>query len=355
MALNGQSIPNNLSSAHLLGLPDELLLQIVAFLWHSDLENFSACCKGAHRVSDEQMAIHLSYKRRYSTVVVPEYDRSSLTSERHRTPAVILNDSLNKGVLGEYIQKLVFDDISRYIESRIRSSAADLPKALKGLKKVLVGRSYPGGGGNVTLAEIYPFTGLPNIHTLRVYDLVDRKPSLHRNDYHFSSGISSLTKLELIDSRNSLESFTYEVNHEVQHTQQFDWDPRSVLRILRHYALESLTQLTIVGSRHVRKMGQLSCGGFVGSLVQFSRLQIGGRAIGSGDSGIAETVSSNPPTQSIVDLFPPSLETLKLVRRDQTDIQMERMLGGVSVGCKALPCLKEVAVRRAVDPGLPIR
>ena len=141
------------------------------------------------------------------------------------------------------------------------------------------------------------------------------------------------------------------------------------MRILRHYAPESLNQLTIIGSRHVRKMGQISCGGFVGSLVQFTRLQyvhlkdymlifkrrIGGKAIGSGDSGIAERVSSNPPTHSIVDLFPPSLETLKLVRRDQTDIQVERMLGGVWVGCKALRCLKEVAVHRAVVPGLPIR
>ena len=247
---------------------------------------------------------------------------------------------------------------------------------------MLVGRSYPRSGSNVTLAEIYPFTSLPNIHTLRVYDFVDRKPSLHRNDYRFRSGISSLTKLELIDSvttaggiaqllepskRNSLESFTYEVNHEVQHTQQFDWDPRSVLRILRHYAPESLSHLTIIGSRRIQKMGQLSCGGFVGSLIQFTRLQyvhlecymlifkrrIGGKAIGSGDSGIAERVSSDPPTQSIVDLFPPSLKTLMLVQIYQTDIQI-RMLGGVWVRCKALPCLKEVAVHRAVDPGIPI-
>ncbi|KAL8855890.1 MAG: hypothetical protein Q9178_007455 [Gyalolechia marmorata] len=443
MALDGPSVSNNLPSADLLGLPDELLLQIVALLWHSDLENSSACCKRAHRVSDGQMAIHLDYKRRYSTVVVPEYDHSSLTSEKHRKPAIILNNSLNKGVLGECIQKLVFDgnlsflarkshqkdfidlkrtlrspdiraswnrqgptydqwvngllievsprlkcleitcgaisDISRYIESRIRSSALDLPKALKGLKKVLV----KGGGRNVMLAEIYPFIGLPIIHTLRVHDLIDRKPSLHPNDYRFQSGISSLTTPELFDSvttaegiaqllqpskHNSLESFTYEVNHEVQHPQQFDWDPRSVLRILRHYALESLTHLTIIGSRRVQKMGQISCGGFVGSLVQFNRLQyvhlecymlifkrrIVGKAIGSGDSGIAESVLSDPPTQSIVDLFPPSLQTLKLVRRDQTDIQVERMLGGMWVGCKALPCLKEVAIHTAVDPDIPI-
>ncbi|KAL8924399.1 MAG: hypothetical protein Q9172_002701 [Xanthocarpia lactea] len=264
MALDGPSVSNNLSHAHLLRLPDELLLQIVAFLWHNDLENFSACCKRAHRVSNGQMAIHLSRKRRYSTVVAPEYDRSWSAPEKHRTPAVILNDSVSKGNLGEYIQKLVFDgnfsflarishqkdfinlkrtlgstdirsswnrqgptydqwvnglllevsprlksleitcaaisDISRYIESRITSSAVDLPQALKGLKEVLVGRSSPGGGRNVTLAEIYPFTGLPNIHTLRVFDLVDRNPSIHPNDYRFRSGISSLVKMELIDS-----------------------------------------------------------------------------------------------------------------------------------------------------------
>ncbi len=115
MALDGPSVSNNASGAHLLGLPDELLLQIVAFLWHSDQENFSACCKGVHRVSDGQMAIHLSYKRRYSTVVVPEYDRSSSTPEQHRTPAVILNDSLNKGVLRDYIQRLVFDGNLSYL------------------------------------------------------------------------------------------------------------------------------------------------------------------------------------------------------------------------------------------------
>ncbi|KAL8650990.1 MAG: hypothetical protein Q9226_004915 [Calogaya cf. arnoldii] len=258
------------------------------------------------------------------------------------------------------------------------SPGIGLPAVLQSLDTVLVGRLRGSGPDrDVDLEDILPFSGLPNIQTIQVHHLVDKQsdPLRDKTSCFPPASTTSLIKLELFNSLisaqglalmltpskiNTLEHFTYEVNPGPDYKiRQYDWDPRSIVRELRTNALESLTHLTMIGSSQVKIMGQRSCGGFIGSLRQFTKLRhvhlecytlifkrrIRGNPILSADQS-DETSFSDPPTQSILELLPPSLETLKLVRREQVDLQMERMLEGVMVGCEALPRLKEVKVKR---------
>lgn len=455
MGFEDSSTSSNMPQAHLLGLPNELLLQIIPHLTHEDLENFSGSCKDAHSICKEAMTSHLEKKRLYALVetrALPSsaYRLESPSVSKYRATSMeIITDALdNEGILGGYVEKLVLRcttlppleiealrrslrlrssipighpaehaakcpctghllaghdlwlhnallfvastrlkwlDIDRsaawrlatYIDFHLDKPGTELPAALKSLETVRVGQLLDEGGSLETaLGDILPFTGLPGMHTLQLHHLVN-KPGLLRERSPVPPGsIASLVKLELLNSLitaeglaliltptkiNTIEHFTYEVNPGPDHAlRQYDWDPRSIIREIRHHALQSLTHLVIIGSHHVKIMGQRSCGGFIGSLVTFTRLQHvhlecymlifkrrygGGRPLVSGDD--SDDRLSDLPTQSIVEIFPPSLETLKLIRRDQADVQMQRMLAGVVVGCEALPQLKEVVVQQA--------
>ncbi|KAL8752662.1 MAG: hypothetical protein Q9199_005586 [Rusavskia elegans] len=453
MGFEDSSTSSNMPQAHLLGLPNELLLYIIPNLTHDDLENFSGSCKYAHSICKEAMTSHLEKKRLYALVETPTlpsfaYGLEIPSASKYRATSMeIITDALdNEGILGGYVKRLVLRcttlppleiealrrslrlrssisighpaehaakcpctdhllaghdlwlhnallfvastrlkwlDIDRsaawrlatYIDFHLDKPGTELPAALKSLETVRVGQLLDEGGSLETaLGDILPFTGLPGMHTLQLHHLV--KPGLLRERSPVPPGsIASLVKLELLNSLitaeglaliltptkfNTIEHFTYEVNLGSDHAlRQYDWDSRSIIREIRHHGLESLTHLTIIGSHHVKIMGQRSCDGFIGSLTTFARLQhvhlecymlifkrrYGGRPIVSGDD--SDDGLSDLPTQSIVDLFPPSLETLKLVRRDQADVQMKRMLAGVVVGCEALPRLKEVVVQQA--------
>ncbi|KAL8672260.1 MAG: hypothetical protein Q9168_003260 [Polycauliona sp. 1 TL-2023] len=285
-------------------------------------------------------------------------------------------------------------NVSRFMSAHNSSDATgSQPAALQGLKTVSLGQPTEDarrerGGAQVDWNHIYPFAGLPSIHTIKVRNLgdtpKDRGPAFldiqpyYR--YRFPPNIASLAKLELSNSLitgdglalllepskpNSLTHFIYDVNPGPDHKiSQYDWDPRSIIRVLRNHTLESLTHLTITGSPHNSIMGQRSCGGFIGSLTQFTKLQhielecyilifkrrYKGKPILSTDKG--DDCLSSPPSLPILELLPRDLETLTVVKREQCDVQMERMLEGVVVGCEALPRLKQVVVKpfRSVMP-----
>ncbi|KAL8996388.1 MAG: hypothetical protein Q9169_004079 [Polycauliona sp. 2 TL-2023] len=452
LTLGNPSTSPNMLHAHLLALPNEILFQIVAYLIHDDLENFSSSCKRTEHVSAEAMTLHLERKYQYACAETfntalsnhPFKNKAELSGEKDNVTFRIIKDALeNEGILGGYVRKLTlrdnrlsdegmevlrsmilsrgprsichpaigaececlgclwysrtYNDILLLACTRLKSlellsQSADAtvyglmgihnrhsptvrsqPKALESLQHVSLGRPNPKGKRDernaVAWDHVYPFARLPSIHSIRVYNLLD-KPT-ERHPLLLTSGITSLAKLEMFNSLitadgltlflepstpNSLTHFQYEVNPGPDHKMcQYDWDPRSIVRVLRQHTLQSLTHLTIVGSPHNNIMGQRRCGGFIGPLVQFTQLQhvqlecymlifkrrYNGKPILSADEA-DDDYWGKLPTQPILELFPPSLETLKIIRRGQADVQIERMLKGLDVVCPTLPRLREV-------------
>ncbi|KAL8852007.1 MAG: hypothetical protein Q9221_003112 [Calogaya cf. arnoldii] len=354
MDLDPSSTMPKLSQAHILKLPNEILLHIIANLKHDDLESFSGSCKDIQSLCKEAMALHQYHKRRYAHLETPNPPVSKLSStSKYMEPSMeVITDALNNdGDLGGYIQKLILhdamlpstvaDNLKKSLESRKSSRpicnlqqhtaqcpCADyqlrsintllfavstrlkhleldrqavlgvstyinfhlggppgtwLPAALESLETVLVGRSAGSGPDrDVDLDDILPFSRLPNIQTIQVHDLVDKQsdPLRDKTSRFPPASTSSLVKLELFNSlipapglalmltpskTNTLEHFTYEVDPGPDYKiRQYDWDPRSIVRELRTNALDSLTHLTMIGSSHVKLMGQRSCGGFIG-------------------------------------------------------------------------------------------
>ncbi|KAL8784491.1 MAG: hypothetical protein Q9213_003928 [Squamulea squamosa] len=314
-------------------------------------------------------------------------------------------------------------EISSYIYHHFESPVEELPRALQSLANVFVGVSNNRNTNHV--ADILPFTRLPSMQTLRVHRLRGTSITISARCACRSHSISALKKLELLDSsitprtlalllgnskgnsdnskqngsrrystpKSNLECFIYET--ECEKLSGYDWEPRLLINVLREHALGSLTQLTIIessSSKTKKKPSYDSAGllgtstrlrktqlkrGFIGSLNTFTCLQhvhlecymlifeheIGGKPISGGIGMTADMLASFPPVKSIMKLFPPSLQTLKLVQREQTDIQVEQMLAGVVVGCDELPHLTEVSIsaemmvtgERTVCPSIPQR
>ncbi|KAL8711727.1 MAG: hypothetical protein Q9220_003898 [cf. Caloplaca sp. 1 TL-2023] len=244
-----------------------------------------------------------------------------------------------------------------------RSSIHAYPSGLQHLREINIS-GYP-ISRQINFGLLYAFVYLPHLRRLtaehvsnvwRDYDPDREQPAgpkvpLRSLGLKNTNVAASSVMLFLgVIKRNRLRSFSY--------CNGKSTEIPDIIDALYERAGESLQSLELIDWRdpQVRRTAVA-----MGSLARFStlkRLNVECRVFieppKQSDASAKELSSKHKIAKRglprpIIDLLPPSLESLGLFQRTETDEEVNTMLEGVEVGCTALPNLKRVFVHRLED------